>query len=162
MNAIKPGRANADPVFWEKARAHLVRYGGEFAPFIAEPTQGSFMWDADGRRILDFCFGQMSAILGHSHPKIIEVVRRQWASSTISIRQFFRARSSIWPSSWRSWRRPELREGQPQRRIRRAGAVMAPLKLARSCCRPPIPIAPAAPQRMGPMTGAQSGTSVSS
>src|SRR5262249_26036438 len=104
-------RANAGPVFWEKARAHLVRYGGEFAPFIAEPTQGSFMWDADGRRILDFCFGQMSAILGHSHPKIIEVVRRQWASSTISIRQFFLARSSVWPSSWRSWRRPEFTGG---------------------------------------------------
>jgi 2,2-dialkylglycine decarboxylase (pyruvate) len=34
------------------------------------------MWDADGRRILDFCSGQMSAIIGHSHPEIVEVVRR--------------------------------------------------------------------------------------
>ena len=67
---------NSDPVFWEKARAHLVRYGGDFAPFIAERAQGSFMWDADGRRILDFCSGQMSAIIGHSHPEIVEVVRR--------------------------------------------------------------------------------------
>jgi NAD(P)-dependent dehydrogenase (short-subunit alcohol dehydrogenase family) len=67
---------NADPVFWEKARAHLVRYGGEFVPIIAERAQGSFMWDADGRRILDFCSGQMSAIIGHSHPEIVEVVRR--------------------------------------------------------------------------------------
>ena len=40
---------NSDPDFWEKARAHLVRYGGEFAPFIAERAEGSFMWDADGR-----------------------------------------------------------------------------------------------------------------
>src|SRR6185436_16421288 len=67
---------NDDPVFWEKARAHLIRYGGEFAPIIAERAQGSFMWDADGRRILDFCSGQMSAIIGHSHPEIVEVVRR--------------------------------------------------------------------------------------
>jgi 2,2-dialkylglycine decarboxylase (pyruvate) len=67
---------NDDPLFWEKARAHLVRYGGEFAPFIAERAQGSFMWDASGRRILDFCSGQMSAIIGHSHPEIVEVVRR--------------------------------------------------------------------------------------
>jgi 2,2-dialkylglycine decarboxylase (pyruvate) len=66
---------NADAAFWEKARAHLVRYGGEFAPFIAERAQGSFMWDADGRRILDFCSGQMSAIIGHSHPEVVEVVR---------------------------------------------------------------------------------------
>jgi 2,2-dialkylglycine decarboxylase (pyruvate) len=72
----KSGRGNADPVFWEKARAHLVRYGGDFAPFIAARAQGSFMWDADGRRILDFCSGQMSAIIGHSHPEIVEVVRR--------------------------------------------------------------------------------------
>ncbi len=70
------GRGNADAAFWEKARAHLVRYGGDFAPFIAERAQGSFMWDADGRRILDFCSGQMSAIIGHSHPEIVEVVRR--------------------------------------------------------------------------------------
>ncbi|HEY5831011.1 MAG TPA: aspartate aminotransferase family protein [Hyphomicrobiaceae bacterium] len=69
-------RGNDDPLFWEKARAHLVRYGGDFAPFIAERAQGSFMWDASGRRILDFCSGQMSAIIGHSHPEIVEVVRR--------------------------------------------------------------------------------------
>jgi len=72
----KSGGGNSDPMFWEKARAHLVRYGGDFAPFIAERAQGSFMWDADGRRILDFCSGQMSAIIGHSHPEIVEVVRR--------------------------------------------------------------------------------------
>src|SRR6476661_6151286 len=72
----KSGGGNSDPMFWEKARAHLVRYGGDFAPFIAERAQGSFMWDAQGRRILDFCSGQMSAIIGHSHPEIVEVVRR--------------------------------------------------------------------------------------
>jgi len=77
MNDVgSSARGNADPAFWEKARAHLVRYGGDFAPFIAERAQGCFMWDADGRRILDFCSGQMSAIIGHSHPEIVEVVRR--------------------------------------------------------------------------------------
>ncbi len=75
----KTGAGNADPVFWAKARAHLVRYGGDFAPIIAERAQGSFMWDADGRRILDFCSGQMSAIIGHSHPEIVEVVRHTMA-----------------------------------------------------------------------------------
>jgi 2,2-dialkylglycine decarboxylase (pyruvate) len=74
MNDISKMQGNAD--FWEKARAHLVRYGHEFAPFIAHRAQGCFMWDANGRRILDFCSGQMSAIIGHSHPEIVEVVRR--------------------------------------------------------------------------------------
>ena len=74
-DASGASKGNADPAFWEKARAHLVRYGGPFAPIIAERAQGSFMWDAQGRRILDFCSGQMSAIIGHSHPEVVEVVR---------------------------------------------------------------------------------------
>ena len=77
MNDVtKANAGNADPAFWAKARAHLVRYGGDFVPIIAERAQGSFMWDAQGRRILDFCSGQMSAIIGHSHPEIVEVVRK--------------------------------------------------------------------------------------
>jgi 2,2-dialkylglycine decarboxylase (pyruvate) len=74
MSAPVPS-ANADPEFWAKAR-HLVRYGGTFAPLIAESAAGNFFTDADGRRILDFTSGQMSAILGHSHPEIVEVARR--------------------------------------------------------------------------------------
>jgi 2,2-dialkylglycine decarboxylase (pyruvate) len=63
---------NDDPAFWAKARAHLVRYGGAFAPIIAERAKGNYFSDADGRQILDFTSGQMSAILGHSHPEIVE------------------------------------------------------------------------------------------
>ena len=67
---------NADPEFWAKARAHLVRYGGTFAPVIAESARGNWFTDADGRTILDFTSGQMSAILGHSHPEIVAVARQ--------------------------------------------------------------------------------------
>lgn len=67
--------ANDDPAFWAKANAHLVRYGGAFAPVIAERARGNFFIDADGRSILDFTSGQMSAILGHSHPEIVAVAR---------------------------------------------------------------------------------------
>src|SRR5437588_7625683 len=66
---------DSDAKFWEKAGAHLLRYGGSFAPMIIERAKGSFVYDADGRAILDFTSGQMSAILGHSHPEIVEVVR---------------------------------------------------------------------------------------
>ena len=71
---------NADPVFWDHARRHLVRYGGRFEPLIIERAEGSFVYDADGRAILDFTSGQMSAILGHCHPEISEVVRRHAAT----------------------------------------------------------------------------------
>jgi 2,2-dialkylglycine decarboxylase (pyruvate) len=67
---------NDDADFWAKARAHLVRYGGAFAPLIAENAYGNWFTDADGRRILDFTSGQMSAILGHSHPEVVSVARR--------------------------------------------------------------------------------------
>ena len=71
---------NADPQFWQQAREHLVRYGGKFAPVICERAAGSFVYDADGRAILDFTSGQMSAILGHSHPEIAEVIARYAAN----------------------------------------------------------------------------------
>lgn len=65
---------NADSNFWNNARRHLIRYGGVFEPLIIERAQGSFVYDADGREILDFTSGQMSAILGHGDPEISEVV----------------------------------------------------------------------------------------
>ncbi len=65
---------NDDPGFWRNARRHLIRYGGRFEPLIIERAQGSFVHDADGRAILDFTSGQMSALLGHAHPEIAAVV----------------------------------------------------------------------------------------
>src|SRR5436190_13372475 len=59
-----------------RAQRHLIRYGAAFAPFIADHAQGSFVYDRSGRKVLDFTSGQMSAILGHSHPEIVEVVSR--------------------------------------------------------------------------------------
>jgi len=58
----------------ERATRHLVRYGATWSPFIAERAAGAFVEDAGGRRVLDFTSGQMSAVLGHSHPEIVEVV----------------------------------------------------------------------------------------
>jgi 2,2-dialkylglycine decarboxylase (pyruvate) len=65
---------NDDPDFWRRARQHLIRYGGRFEPMIIERAHGSFVHDADGRAILDFTSGQMSAVLGHGHPEIAAVV----------------------------------------------------------------------------------------
>jgi len=70
---------DSEAEFWGKVKAHLVRYGGSFVPMIAERACGSFVYDSHGRAVLDFTSGQMSAILGHSHPEIVEVVRRNVA-----------------------------------------------------------------------------------
>ena len=61
---------NLDNAFWSSARKHLVRYGGTFEPAIIERAEGCFVYDADDRPILDFTSGQMSALLGHAHPKM--------------------------------------------------------------------------------------------
>ncbi len=65
--------------FWTDAERHLVRYAGraEFTREIIDRAEGSFLFTEDGRRILDFTSGQMSAILGHSHPEIVAKVREQ-------------------------------------------------------------------------------------
>jgi len=68
---------NLDNAFWSSARKHLVRYGGSFEPAIIERAEGSFVYDADARPILDFTSGQMSALLGHSHPRIVRTVNEQ-------------------------------------------------------------------------------------
>ncbi|MBV9823940.1 MAG: aspartate aminotransferase family protein [Actinobacteria bacterium] len=62
---------------WSEVDRHLIRYGGTFTPEIIDRAEGSFVYTAAGRRVLDFTSGQMSAILGHSHPDIVATVRRQ-------------------------------------------------------------------------------------
>lgn len=79
MTASTTAPASTD-TFWADADRHLVRYGGEFTHEIIERAAGSFVFTADDRKILDFTSGQMSAILGHSHPEIVATVQRQVAS----------------------------------------------------------------------------------
>lgn len=62
---------------WAEVDQHLIRYGGTFTPEIIDRAEGSFLHTESGRRILDFTSGQMSAILGHSHPDVVATVRRQ-------------------------------------------------------------------------------------
>lgn len=60
-----------------RAAKSVFRYGGTFADFVPVRSKGSFLYDGDGRKVLDFTSGQMSAILGHSHPAITTTVN-EW------------------------------------------------------------------------------------
>jgi 2,2-dialkylglycine decarboxylase (pyruvate) len=66
-----------DSDFWSDVDHHLIRYGGRFTDEIIERAEGSFLYTESGRKVLDFTSGQMSAILGHSHPDIVATVRQQ-------------------------------------------------------------------------------------
>ena len=68
-----------DP-FWDDVDRHLVRYIPAFTPRIIERAAGSYVYDSDGNAILDFTSGQMSAVLGHSHPDIVKTVTDSIAS----------------------------------------------------------------------------------
>jgi 2,2-dialkylglycine decarboxylase (pyruvate) len=65
--------------FWSDVERHLVRYSGaaSFSPEVIDSAEGSFLVTSTGRRVLDFTSGQMSSILGHSHPDVVATVRRQ-------------------------------------------------------------------------------------
>lgn len=68
--------------FWADVDRHLVRYSGTgaFTPEIIERAAGSYVYTDTGRRILDFTSGQMSGILGHSHPEVVATVQREIAA----------------------------------------------------------------------------------
>ena len=57
-----------------RAAKSVFRYGGTFADFVPVRGEGTYLYDGTGRRLLDFTSGQMSAILGHSHPEITATV----------------------------------------------------------------------------------------
>ena len=65
----------ADHAFWSRANDHLLRFGCDFAGFVPTRADGSWLYDGAGNRMLDFTSGQMSAILGHSHPEVVAAVR---------------------------------------------------------------------------------------
>jgi 2,2-dialkylglycine decarboxylase (pyruvate) len=57
------------------AAKHLLHYGCEFVNFVPVRASGCWLYDASGARMLDFTSGQMSSILGHSHPEVVATIR---------------------------------------------------------------------------------------
>jgi glutamate-1-semialdehyde 2,1-aminomutase len=43
-------------------------------PLILERGEGPYVWDADGRRYIDYVGAWGPAILGHAHPKVIDAI----------------------------------------------------------------------------------------
>ena len=57
-------------------REHLIRYGGDVYGEVVEKARGCYIWDAAGRKILDFTSGQMCATVGHNHPNIVAAIKK--------------------------------------------------------------------------------------
>jgi 4-aminobutyrate aminotransferase/(S)-3-amino-2-methylpropionate transaminase len=46
-------------------------------PFYPERAEGSYVWDADGKKYLDWSVGIAVMNLGHSHPRVLAAVKAQ-------------------------------------------------------------------------------------
>jgi glutamate-1-semialdehyde 2,1-aminomutase len=55
---------------------HDARRQDPFPPCVTR-AEGAYKWDLDGHRIVDYVTGHGALVAGHSHPGVVEAVRRQ-------------------------------------------------------------------------------------
>ena len=67
--------SNQKPNWLAEAEEVLIRYAKDFSPILVDRAQGSYIYDKDGRAILDFTSGQMCSIIGHNHPKVFAAMQ---------------------------------------------------------------------------------------
>jgi len=72
MGSIPPAKDS----FWAKADKYVLSTGVPSSPVIITRAKGTRLYDAHNNSILDFTSGQMSSLLGHSHPEIVAVVQK--------------------------------------------------------------------------------------
>ena len=75
------GQSSLQSAFAARANNSLLHYGCDFASFVPVRAAGCWLYDGEGNKMLDFTSGQMSAILGHSHPEIHATIKQ--ASGTL-------------------------------------------------------------------------------
>src|ERR1700736_1127072 len=60
---------------------HDLRHLEPF-PIYIDRAEGAHKWDVDGHELIDYWAGHGALLLGHSHPAVVEAVRRQAGRST--------------------------------------------------------------------------------
>jgi taurine--2-oxoglutarate transaminase len=48
-------------------------------PMVIERAEGSYVWDGEGNRLLDFSSQLVNTNVGHQHPRVVEAIREQAA-----------------------------------------------------------------------------------
>ena len=51
-------------------------------PFVFKKGRGCFVWDADGKKYLDFAAGISVINIGHAHPAVLKAIRKQLSFGT--------------------------------------------------------------------------------
>ncbi|GAA1641296.1 MULTISPECIES: aspartate aminotransferase family protein [Brevibacterium] len=58
---------------------HSWQAQGAFDPMTVVAAQGSYVWDGEGRKLLDFSSQLVNTNIGHQHPKVVAAVQEQAA-----------------------------------------------------------------------------------
>jgi taurine--2-oxoglutarate transaminase len=67
---------------YELDRAHIFHSWSaqaELNPMTIVASQGSYVWDGDGNRLLDFSSQLVNTNIGHQHPKVVAAIQAQAA-----------------------------------------------------------------------------------
>ncbi len=59
------------------SRKWIGRGIGRLSDMILTKGQGSFVWNTEGQKLLDFTSGYAVTNLGHCHPKVTDAVQKQ-------------------------------------------------------------------------------------
>ncbi|KAM4062827.1 aminotransferase class-III domain-containing protein [Hirsutella rhossiliensis] len=82
--ANQPGRHAPPPTLYQgldqdelraKAERYLLCYGSSFHRDVITGSRGLYIYTASGHSVMDWTSGQMSCLLGHGHPEIVQVMR---------------------------------------------------------------------------------------
>jgi taurine--2-oxoglutarate transaminase len=80
----RPGRAFDDPDrAYELDREHVFHSWSAQAgrdPLVVTKAEGSYVWDRDGNRLLDFTSQLVFTNLGHQHPRVVRAIQEQAAT----------------------------------------------------------------------------------
>ncbi len=79
MTQIQPDPARGAEVF-ALDRAHVFHSWsaqGPLSPMVIAGGEGSYVWDYDGNRFLDFSSQLVNVNIGHQHPKVVAAIQEQ-------------------------------------------------------------------------------------
>lgn len=68
---------------YELDRAHVFHSWSaqaQLKPMVISAAQGSYVWDGDGNRLLDFSSQMVNTNIGHQHPKVVAAIQQQAAT----------------------------------------------------------------------------------
>src|SRR5215210_4096234 len=86
VDSLAPAAPEVDPAAvrrtYELDRAHVFHSWsaqGALQPMVVTGAQGSWVWDGEGRPLLDFSSQLVNTNIGHQHPAVVAAIQRQAA-----------------------------------------------------------------------------------